>query len=110
MIDETLDRIENRLRNLESLDADKKRELANLVSKLKAEVVELSQTHAEHAESITRFADLSAHEATRQDFNQDLRDISSEGLSTSVKGFEASHPKLVDIVNAICTQLAHLGI
>jgi hypothetical protein len=32
------------------------------------------------------------------------------GLSASVEGFEKSHPKLVEIVNRICTALSGLGI
>jgi len=30
--------------------------------------------------------------------------------SESVKGFEATHPRLIEILNDICEMLAHLGI
>jgi len=33
-----------------------------------------------------------------------------QGLSTSAKGFESSHPKLVGIVNSICNTLSNIGI
>jgi len=36
--------------------------------------------------------------------------LSLEGLSSSVEGFEKSHPKLVQIVNAISNTLSNLGI
>jgi hypothetical protein len=72
--------------------------------------VELSKTEAEHAESIARFAALSAHEATRREKRPDLQQISIDGLTTSVEGFEATHPRLVEIVNSFCVLLSNLGI
>jgi hypothetical protein len=110
MIRETLESIEKRIQNLSSVDEEKKGELAALVSTLKSEIVKLSETHAEHAESITRFTDLSTHEATRINADRHLQSISIAGLSASVKGFEVTHPRLVEIVNSICVVLSNLGI
>ena len=53
---------------------------------------------------------MAAHEATRQDKSPALMKHSVEGLALSAEGFEASHPKLVGIVNEICTMLARIGI
>ena len=36
--------------------------------------------------------------------------LSLEGLTSSVEGFEATHPRLVQIVNSISTILANMGI
>jgi hypothetical protein len=36
--------------------------------------------------------------------------LAIDGLSTSVKGFEASHPQLVENVNTIASALANIGI
>jgi hypothetical protein len=77
---------------------------------MKTELADLSRTHGEQAESITGFAELSAREATRREKNPRLLKLSTEGLASSVEGFEASHPRLVEIVNAFCTMLAGLGI
>ncbi len=77
---------------------------------MKLEITRLSETQIDHAESITGFTHLSTHEATREDKDPDLLHLSLQGLSSSVKGFESSHPKLVEIVNSICVMLSNIGI
>ena len=110
MIEDTLSKLETRLRGLPTLPDEKKAELTGLFAKLREEVEKLPGTRADDAESIASFAALSAHEATRAGGNPELRDLSLEGLATSVEDFEASHPRLVQVVNSICTSLANLGI
>ena len=110
MIQHTIDKIEERLQKTESLNETSKSELLNLVSTLKVEIADLSKTHNEQAESITGFAALSTHEATRQEKDPKLLKLSIEGLRSSVRGFELSHPTMVNAVNEICTTLSNLGI
>jgi low affinity Fe/Cu permease len=110
MIQDTLQNIQARVEGLAAMDDAKRRELLRLLDTLKTEVVELSKTEREHAESIARFAEISAHEATRQEKRPELQRISLEGLSASVEGFEATHPRLVKIVNSVCVMLSNLGI
>ena len=110
MLQQTIDKIEEKLRKAESLNEEKKSEVLNLLSTLKVEIAELSKTHNEQAESITGFAQISAHEATRQEKNPELLKLSIEGLGSSVRGFESSHPRLVNVVNDICSMLSNLGI
>ena len=110
MIDETITEIEARVKKAESLKDEKKRELLDLLSRLKTEVSELSKTHAEHTQSIAGFAELSVHEAIREERNPELLRLSLQGLATSVEGFEGSHAKLVGIVNSICITLSNIGI
>jgi hypothetical protein len=110
MLQRTIDKIEERMRKTESLNEENKTELLNLVSTLKAEIADLSKTHNEHAESITGFADLSTHEATRREKKPELLKLSIEGLGSSVRGFESSHPNLVRVVNDLSTMLSNLGI
>ena len=110
MIEETLAKLESRLNQLTSVSEERKTELKALFSDLKSEVVELSKTRSEDAEIITRFAEISAYEATRPGKNAELSDLSLQGFSTSVDGFEASHPHLVSVVNSICSTLSNFGI
>jgi chromosome segregation ATPase len=110
MIQDTLEKIEARLQNAESLTPDKRAELSTLLATLKQEVAELHKTNADEATSIAGFTELSAHEATRVEKNPVLLQHSLEGLKGSVDGFEESHPRLVQSVNAICTTLSNLGI
>ena len=110
VIQETITQIEERIKKAKSLNDAKKRELLNLLSILKIEVSELSKTHAEYTQSITGFTEVSIHEAMREEKNPQLLKLSLQGLSTSVEGFESSHPKLVGIVNSICLTLSNIGI
>lgn len=110
MIQETIAKIEARLASAEQMPEDKRAELLALVNRLKEEVQTLSQTHADDARSIAQFAALSTHEATREEVKLPLLDTALQGLARSVQGLESSHPRLVDVVNRICTTLSNLGI
>ena len=110
MIEETVGKIEQKIRQANSISDPSRAELLELFATLKSEVDQLSETHGEEARSITGFTELSAHEATRKDKNTKLLELSLKGLATSVSGFEKSHPKLVEIVNRICVTLSNLGV
>lgn len=110
MIQDTIGKIEERIRQAEAIKGENKAELLNLLGALKSEVAGLSETHADEARSIAGFTDISTHEAMRESKNQELTELSLKGLSSSVQGFEDSHPKLVQLVNTICTTLSNLGI
>src|SRR5437868_5799587 len=110
MIEDTIKNIEARVQAADSITEERRRELLQLLGTLKAEVAHLSETHGEQAESIAGFTGISAHEATRSEPNPDLLKLSLQGLSSSVAEFELSHPRLVQIVNAINTTLSNLGI
>jgi hypothetical protein len=110
MIEDTLGKIESRLKTADSIPDERRRELLELVAVLKSEVGALSKTHEEEAESIAEFAKLSTQEATRSQQNPQLLKLSLEGLNSSVQGFEQSHPRLVQIVGAVTNTLSNLGI
>jgi len=110
MIQDRLDKIEEKLKQSKALKEEDRAELMNLLASLRTEMSELSKTHNEQAESIAGFAELSAHEATRSQKSQELFDLSIEGLMSSVQGFDISHPTLVGVVNRLCTMLANMGI
>lgn len=110
MIEKTIQEIETRVQSADAIKEERRRELLQLLATLKAEVAALSETHGEQAESIAGFTVVSAHEATRVQQNPDLLKLSLTGLRSSVEGIETSHPRLVQIVNAISQTLANLGI
>jgi YesN/AraC family two-component response regulator len=110
MIEETLKKIEATIDKSCAVPEENRAELQDLLTRLKSEISELSKTHDEHARSIAGFTELSMHEATREEKNKELLKLSLEGLSSSVQGFEGSHPKLVEIVNRIAVMLANIGI
>ena len=110
MIKNTLTKIEDKIRTVNSITAENKTELLHLLATLEEEVEELSKTERERAESITGFAQVSTHEATRQEKDQQLLKLSLAGLASSVREFETSHPKLAETVNSFCQVLSNMGI
>ena len=110
MIEKTIAEIAKKISGADAIDDGKKSELLGLLNTLQTEVEDLEQTRGEQAESIRRFAEVSAHEAMRIEKNPRSLELALDGLSSSVEGFEASHPKLAEIVNAFCHMLANIGI
>jgi chromosome segregation ATPase len=110
MIEDTIGKIEARIEGADAIKEERRRELLQLLGTLKSEVAELSKTHGEQAQSIAGFTQVSAHEATRVDQNPELLKLSLTGLTSSVRELEESHPRLVQIVNAISSTLSNLGI
>jgi hypothetical protein len=85
MIEKTIGEIEVKI-HAEAIGDDRKRELLQLLAKLKTEI------------------------ATSEKQNLQPLKNSVEELRLSVEGFEQSHPKLVQIVNSISNTLSNLGI
>ena len=110
MIEDTIGKIESKIQGAETVKEDRRQELLDLLGTLKAEVAELSRTHGEQAQSIAAFTEVSTHEATRTEQNPQLLKLSLEGLRSSVREFEGSHPRLAQIVSAITNTLSNLGI
>jgi hypothetical protein len=110
MIQDTINKIKTGLSSHSELPPQKKAELLSMVDQLQAEINELAKTDVEQAQSIAGFSAVSTHEATRHERDDQLLQHSLGGLSASVSGFEASHPRLVNLVNSFCTSLSNLGI
>ena len=110
MIKETLEQVRQKIERSDSIKEENKRELIGLLTVLQSEVEELSTTDSEHAESIAGVAQASTHEAIRKEKKPQLHELSIDALAASAHGFENSHPRLVQTVNAICVALSNLGI
>jgi Mg2+ and Co2+ transporter CorA len=110
MIRDTIENIEKRIENTDSLSFKDKQEFLRLLSTLESEVTSLYKTNPEQAESITGFTKVSTHEATREEKNPQLVSLSIKGLTSSVEGFEETHDELVRIVNSIALMLSNIGI
>jgi len=108
MIEDTLNKLERRLRSAQNLSPEHRASLEKLVRELRTEIAELDDD--ERAESIAGFTESSAREALRSERDDDLLDLSLQGLEKSTREFEASHPRLTSVVNHICQQLSNLGI
>jgi len=110
MLDDTIKKIENKIKSASLIKPQKREDLLKLISVLKTEITELSKTNHEEAQSIASFTEITAHETTKGEKNPRLVELSLQGLSSSVEGFETSHPKLSEIVNTIAELLSNIGI
>jgi Mg2+ and Co2+ transporter CorA len=110
MVEESLSRIEKTIQNAQGIDSQKRSELLALTGELRGEVAKLADTDQQHAQSIAGFAQVTTHEATRDDRNPDLLRLSLDGLTASVERFEATHPRLVRAVNNISQMLSNIGL
>jgi hypothetical protein len=110
MIDETIARIEARLKSAEALSEESRKELQALLSTLKAELLALSQHDADQARTIAGYVELSTHEATREQKQPRLLEHAIDGLKTSVYGLEAKHPRLTELANSIGLLLSNTGL
>ena len=92
------------------VDEKKKAELEKHLSTLRTELDALARTDADRAKTIAGFAELSAHEATSPRPHPELLELSVTGLRKSVKEFEETHPRLVEIVGSLSAMLSNLGL
>jgi hypothetical protein len=90
------------------MDEKKKAEVQKHLSALQAELGQLAD--ADRAKTVAGFAELSAHEATRPKPNRELLGLSLSGLRKSVEEFEATHPRLVEIVGSLSATLSSVGL
>ena len=58
MINDTLKKIESRIHSAEAISDERRRELIELLDKLKSEVDDLSHTHGDEAKSIAGFTEV----------------------------------------------------
>ena len=110
MINDTMSKIEKKITNSVHITDENKKEYLSMLSALRGEISDISQSESDKAETITGFAGVTAHEATREETNPELLELSLDGLKKSVEGFEVSNPRLVSVVNSFCSLLSNLGI
>ena len=106
-------RIEKSKAAIEAADhipAEKKAELLESLANLEPAIAKVSQTHKEDAQGIARLLEASIHEATRKEKRDGALKKVLDELKESIEKFEASHPKLVELVGEYSTLLANMGL
>jgi len=110
MIPERIAQIEATLRNSPSIPDATRQELLELVAGLKTEVAPLVSTHGDSVDQIAGSADAAVQAAVRREEQPEEAAQAVEGLAASVRDFEISHPKLVQIVDRLAVTLSNMGI
>jgi hypothetical protein len=103
VIEDTIRKIEDSLKG-GHLSAERERELRRLLAELRAELKLLEATRGGEARRIATLTGA-AHAAPAGE----RRDAANR-LAESVREFEATHPKLTSLVDAIAETLASAGI
>ncbi|MDD3118734.1 MAG: DUF4404 family protein [Victivallales bacterium] len=106
---QTLQEIKDKIAAASGLEAGRKAELTELVDKLYTELEDLARTDRVRAENVSGLARASATEAVEGHSQEDLGSA-LDGLSGAVEQLEASHPRIVAVVNRICNMLSDIGI
>lgn len=106
MIPDRIAQIEATLHSSASIPEETRRELLELVASLKTEVAGLG----EQAQHIAGSADLAVQAAARREDQPAEATEALEGLTASVREFEASHPRLVQVVDRLALTLSNMGI
>ncbi len=107
MIPERLAKIEATLRKSSNIPESTRQELLDLVAGLKAEVAPLVE---ENAHAIADSAHAAVEAAVRREKHPEGPAEALEGLAASVREFEATHPRLVEIVDRLALTLSNMGI
>jgi hypothetical protein len=110
MISERLTKLESMLRENPNLSEASRQELLDLVAGLRTEVAPLEDTHAESASQIAGSAEAAVQASMKKDEQPEQATVAVEGLAASVRDFEASHPRLVEIVDQLTVTLSNMGI
>jgi len=99
LIKGTLSKIESAIAEIQEADG-----------KEKAELAALPESRMDDARSVAHFTEAAAHEVTRANRSTELKNLSISGMAISIKGFEVSHPRMVEITSEICMMLARMGM
>jgi mevalonate kinase len=110
MIDETIRGIEERISASDRIDETRRRELLELVARLRGEVQELSRTNQQAAYDITARTEATVREATEGERNEDALGDLLHQMNDEVERFGVSHPRLAGVVTAIGQTLWRIGI
>jgi len=108
VIEDTIRKVEESLRGDPASPA-RKRELLGLLGELKSELAALGRAREAEARRIASLA-RAAHEAARAGGDPTQRRHAADRLAESVGEFEATHPRLTSIVEALAESLASAGL
>jgi hypothetical protein len=110
MINERLAKLESMLRDNPNLSDAARQELLGLVTGLQAEMAPLTGTHAERAHEIAGNAEAAVQASMQRQEQPERATQAVEGLAASVREFEVTHPRLVEIVDQLTSTLSNMGI
>ena len=106
MIPDRIAQIEATLQGNASIPESTRQELLELLRRLKAEIAVVGES----AHHIAGNADVAVKAVVERDEKSSEVTEALEGLTASVREFEASHPRLVQITDRLALVLSNMGI
>jgi hypothetical protein len=110
MISGRFARLEDTLRNDSTIPEATRVELLQLLADLKAEVAPLVDTHEDTAHAIAGSAEAAVTTSMQERNDPALTAGTVASLKASVRAFEGTHPRLVEIVDQLALTLTNLGL
>lgn len=101
MVEDKLKKIEERISQSENMAEENKAMVLELLKELKSEIGENSENVGPELKQNISEIDSDDEGFIKSAFND---------MNGTLAEFEESHPKLVQIVNSICTQLSNSGL
>ncbi len=102
MVEDTLRRLEERIRASKRTGEETRAELLSLVSALRSELSAAAETHGEDAMAVARHAEAVA--------SGDAPPADGDEIEDALRGFETAHPRLVGLVQSFMRTLGDAGI
>jgi hypothetical protein len=106
MIEETLRKLEERIRSSERADDGARADLLELVGELRAEFAAVAETHRDDAAAIAKAAGNVSGNVSGSADGEDP----AGGVEDSMLEFESAHPRIVGIFHSLMRTLADAGI
>lgn len=109
MINEILGKIRDRI-----LDIVEKKEMddsfQDVIDTLEKELEVLADTHHPHAVGLAGLTKISVHETLSEKPSKDMITTTNKSIADLARYFEATHPDLVDAMDAFLLALVRLGV
>lgn len=102
MIDDTLQKLEERIRASKRTGEETREELLSLVAELRGELTAAAETHGAQAASVARHAEAVAAGAADTGTAEEIED--------TLLAFESQHPRLVGLVQRFFRTLSDGGL
>ena len=108
MLKDTLNQLEQQVRDSASLAEGRKVELLDLIVELRKEVKTLEKEHADKAQQLVQ----QTHDTMQHALSGDAKqvELTSHGLERSIEEFELSHPKFYNAIKALAIRITGLGV
>ncbi|RAP33782.1 hypothetical protein DID77_02410 [Candidatus Marinamargulisbacteria bacterium SCGC AG-439-L15] len=107
---DTLKEIKELIEGSPRISPTRREDLLVLLEELKVEIMMMEVHQRERLKSVVNSTENMARGHLEQSTSHEILAELQEDVALAIHEFEADHPKVVGILQALCTQLSNLGI